>query len=86
MIHQDVLISQDMNFTPDNSESLPHVLIEFVNFRRAEIFVLLIRCFPFSRIKLENMDFGIKIIQNAESISNATVLEELNMISSEISY
>lgn len=78
----DVLIS-DMNFTPDNSESFT-CFNRIVNFRRAEI-CFTDTMFPFSRIKLENMDFGIKIIQNAESISNATVLEELNMISSEIS-
>lgn len=78
----DVLIT-DMNFTTDNRDFFA-CLNKTTGFRKAEIFFIN-STFPQSRIKIENMDFGIKVVQNKESISSAVVLEELNMISSELS-
>lgn len=73
----------DMNFTTDNHDFFTCVN-KVSGFKRAEIYFIN-ATFPQSRIKMESMDFGIKIVQNKESISSAVVLEELNMISSEIS-
>ena len=78
----DTLVS-DMNFLPDGA-NLFNCVNRIKNFKRAEICFFNTN-FPYHRIKLENMDFGIKIINGNEQISSAKVLEELNMISSEIS-
>ena len=77
-----VLIT-DMNFTTDNRDFFT-CINKVSGFKKAEIYFIN-ATFPQSRIKVESMDFGIKVIQNKESISSATVLEELNMISSELS-
>jgi hypothetical protein len=76
-------IISDMNFTSDKQEVFI-CLNKVNNFRKAEI-CFVNSNFPFMHLKMENMDFGIRIIQNKESISRAQILEELNMISSELS-
>lgn len=76
-------VISDMNFTADNQEVFI-CLNKVKNFRKVEI-CFVNSNFPFMHLKMENMDFGIRIIQNKESISSASILEELNMISSELS-